>query len=226
MTDYSAWKAIAPAKSFILPFLSLVESSPELTRVCGQVRLCEKGVHDGGALPLRGAAKHQTMSCPGWGEPTATGWVFQKEDLRVTRCGFKQAAAGLRSLFVGFETLSSSGLADVRASGRLPNKPLELLLPHCRFLLAQMAQAPPVLSPSEAAVLQCPPCQGPMQTVQRLTALEIRLAEIRQVYLVDTSRPASHDPFCMCLPTKRPELCLGLTKVLLSRVKNSADRSI
>jgi hypothetical protein len=79
------------------------------------------------------------------------------------------------------------GFPRIRYFGWLANRRRGQMLPLCRFLLAQKSQPVPTPSDSETAVRQCPLCQGPMCTVERLTAVQVQWAESREVYIFDTS---------------------------------------
>jgi hypothetical protein len=79
------------------------------------------------------------------------------------------------------------GFPRIRYFGFLANRQRRELLPLCRDLLAQTPQETPQSPTSEPAIWQCPGCRGPMRVVERLTALQILYAEIRQVCILDTS---------------------------------------
>jgi hypothetical protein len=79
------------------------------------------------------------------------------------------------------------GFPRIRYFGWLANRRRKNLLPLCRLLLAQAPPPPAVTSSNQIAVWLCPSCQGPMQVVERLTALQILDAENRKVSIHDTS---------------------------------------
>jgi hypothetical protein len=84
------------------------------------------------------------------------------------------------------------GFPRIRYFGFLANRRRGQLLPLCRTLLGkspQVRQTPtaPVVPSIEHATWQCPRCQGSMQILERLTALQILSEECSQVYLIDSS---------------------------------------
>ncbi|MDP9114350.1 MAG: IS91 family transposase [Acidobacteriota bacterium] len=84
------------------------------------------------------------------------------------------------------------GFLRIRYFGFLANRRRGQLLPLCRTLLCPSVPAPetstpPVTPSSEPAIWQCPRCPGPMQILERLTALQILSEECSQVYLIDSS---------------------------------------
>lgn len=74
------------------------------------------------------------------------------------------------------------GFPRIRYFGWLANRKRGQLLPHCRVLLHQPLAAPTV-SDTEPVVQRCPNCQGPMRTIERVTAEEITQAERRPIIL-------------------------------------------
>jgi hypothetical protein len=79
------------------------------------------------------------------------------------------------------------GFPRIRYFGWLANRRRGRLLPHCRVLLNQPAEAAPTLTGPESAVQRCPKCGGPMRIIERLTAEEIAHAERRPVCILDSS---------------------------------------
>jgi hypothetical protein len=84
------------------------------------------------------------------------------------------------------------GFPRIRYFGFLANRRRGQLLPLCRALLckslpAREKPAAPVAPCNEPAIWQCPRCQGSMQILERLTALQILSEEYSQVYLIDSS---------------------------------------
>jgi len=79
------------------------------------------------------------------------------------------------------------GFPRIRYFGWLANRRRKNLLPLCRLLLPQMPPAIPVAPADEPAVWLCPSCQGPMQVVERLTALQILDAARSKVSIHDSS---------------------------------------
>jgi predicted Zn-ribbon and HTH transcriptional regulator len=78
------------------------------------------------------------------------------------------------------------GFPRIRYFGWLANRRRGRLLPHCRVLLNQPAEAPTLTDP-DSAVQRCPKCGGPMRIIERLTAEEIAYAERRPVCILDSS---------------------------------------
>ncbi len=78
------------------------------------------------------------------------------------------------------------GFPRIRYFGFLANRRRGEFLTLCR---TRLDQAPPTPAPptGETAVRRCPRCQGPMQVVERLTALQILLEQTRQVCILDSS---------------------------------------
>jgi len=79
------------------------------------------------------------------------------------------------------------GFPRIRYFGWLANRRRKNLLPLCQRLLAQMPPATPGAPASESTLWLCPYCHGPMQVVERLTALQILDTEIRKVTIYDSS---------------------------------------
>jgi hypothetical protein len=79
------------------------------------------------------------------------------------------------------------GFPRIRYFGWLANRRRKTLLPLCRLLLAQAPPSPSLTPANEPAVWLCPHCQGPMQVVERLTALQILEAETKKVSIHDSS---------------------------------------
>ena len=79
------------------------------------------------------------------------------------------------------------GFPRIRYFGWLANRRRKHLLPLCRLLLAQMPPAAPLVPPHESALWLCPSCHGPMQVIERLTALQILDTVIRKVTIHDSS---------------------------------------
>jgi Putative transposase/Transposase zinc-binding domain len=79
------------------------------------------------------------------------------------------------------------GFPRIRYFGWLANRRRNNLLPRCRLLLAQMPPATPAAPAEEPAIWLCPYCHGPMQVLERLTALEVLDAESRKVSIYDSS---------------------------------------
>ena len=84
------------------------------------------------------------------------------------------------------------GFPPIRYFGFLANRRRGQLLSLCRTLLCKSLPArdtptAPVASSAEHSIWQCPRCQGSMQILERLTALQILSKERSQVYLVDSS---------------------------------------
>jgi hypothetical protein len=79
------------------------------------------------------------------------------------------------------------GFPRIRYFGWLANRRRKTLLPLCRLLLAQMPSATPAGPPDELAVWLCPYCHGPMQVVERLSALQVLDTQVRKVIIHDTS---------------------------------------
>ena len=84
------------------------------------------------------------------------------------------------------------GFPRIRYFGFLANRRRGQLLPLCRTLLCERLAARETstvrVAPStEHAIWQCPRCQGPMQVLERLTALQILSEHCSQVYLIDSS---------------------------------------
>ncbi len=79
------------------------------------------------------------------------------------------------------------GFPRIRYFGWLANRRRSQLLPRCRLLLAQMPPLIPQAPAGEPAIWLCPHCHGPMQVVERLTALHILDAESRKVNIHDSS---------------------------------------
>ncbi|HEY9139917.1 MAG TPA: IS91 family transposase [Bryobacteraceae bacterium] len=80
------------------------------------------------------------------------------------------------------------GFPRIRYFGWMANRRRRKLLPLLRTLL--VSPLPPVHATPpapEAAVWQCPRCQGPMHVVERLTAKQILQEEQRQVCFLDSS---------------------------------------
>jgi hypothetical protein len=79
------------------------------------------------------------------------------------------------------------GFPRIRYFGFLANRRRGVFLPLCRTLLAA---APPADMPNNEAATtawHCPCCQGPMRTLEFLTAKQIYREEARQVPVLDTS---------------------------------------
>ena len=79
------------------------------------------------------------------------------------------------------------GFPRIRYFGWLSNRRRNNLLPVCRLLLAQTPPPPAVTPSNQAAAWLCPYCHGPMQVVERLTALQILDIEIKKVIINDSS---------------------------------------
>ena len=84
------------------------------------------------------------------------------------------------------------GFPRIRYFGFLANRRRGQLLSLCRTLLCKSLQArqtltTPVASSTEHAIWLCPPCQGSMQILERLTALQILSEEGSQVNRIDNS---------------------------------------
>ena len=83
--------------------------------------------------------------------------------------------------------LLPKGFPRIRYFGFMANRRRGEFLSLCRTLLGQVPRPAPVAPASEPAIRQCPHCQGPMQVVERLTAVQILLEESRQVSILDSS---------------------------------------
>jgi len=79
------------------------------------------------------------------------------------------------------------GFPRIRYFGWLANRKRGTLLPICRNHLLCAPPATPATAASEDTVWRCPCCHGPMQIVERLTALQIRRAESNRACGVDSS---------------------------------------
>ena len=84
------------------------------------------------------------------------------------------------------------GFPRIRYFGFLANRRRGQMLPLCRTLLCKSLSAretpsAPAASSTEPAIWQCPRCQGSMQILERLTALQILSEESSQVHLIDSS---------------------------------------
>ena len=81
------------------------------------------------------------------------------------------------------------GFPRIRYFGWMANRRRRELLPLLRALLVTpLPPAPDATPPApEAAVWQCPRCQGPMHVVERLTAKQILREEQRRVCFLDSS---------------------------------------
>ena len=84
------------------------------------------------------------------------------------------------------------GFPRIRYFGFLANRRRGQLLSLCRTLLCKSLPAcetptAPVASSTEHAIWKCPRCQGSMQILERLTALQILSEECSQVYRIDSS---------------------------------------
>jgi len=84
----------------------------------------------------------------------------------------------------GFPRIRYFGLLANRRRGQLLSLCRTLL---CRSLPARETPTTPLASSTEHAIWQCPRCQGSMQILERLTALQILSEERSQVYLIDSS---------------------------------------
>jgi hypothetical protein len=79
------------------------------------------------------------------------------------------------------------GFPRIRYFGWLANRRRKNLLPLCRLLLTQTPPPIPQLPAGEPAAWLCPHCHGPMQVIERLTALQILDVETREVSIHDSS---------------------------------------
>jgi len=84
------------------------------------------------------------------------------------------------------------GFPRIRYFGFLANRRRGQLLSLCQTLLCKSLSAretpsAPAASSTEPAIWQCPRCQGSMQILERLTALQILSEECSQVYPIDSS---------------------------------------
>jgi len=81
------------------------------------------------------------------------------------------------------------GFPRIRYFGFLANRRRGQLLPLCCTLLGQSLPAPdPTAAPSgEPPTWQCPLCQGPMQVIERWTALQLPSELCSQVNVLDSS---------------------------------------
>ena len=81
------------------------------------------------------------------------------------------------------------GFPRIRYFGWMANRRRCELLPLLRALLVSpLPQVPGTTPPArEAAVWQCPRCQGPMHVVERLTAKQILREQQRRVCFLDSS---------------------------------------
>ncbi len=84
------------------------------------------------------------------------------------------------------------GFPRIRYFGFLANRRRGQLLSLCQTLLCKSLPAretptAPVASSTERAIWKCPRCQGSMQILERLTALQILSEECSQVQIVDSS---------------------------------------
>jgi len=83
--------------------------------------------------------------------------------------------------------LLPKGFPRIRYFGWLSNRRRNNLLPLCRLLLTQIPPTTPGAPTGEPTLWLCPYCHGPMQVVERLTALQILDAESRKVIIHDSS---------------------------------------
>jgi hypothetical protein len=80
------------------------------------------------------------------------------------------------------------GFPRIRYFGLLANRRRGKLLPLCRGLLAAARPVPLPTKPPEATVLGlCPHCQGPMRTVEWLSADQLHRERDRRVEVLDSS---------------------------------------
>ena len=84
----------------------------------------------------------------------------------------------------GFPRIRYFGFLANRRRGQLLSLCRTLL---CKSLLARETSTASVASSTEHASWQCPRCQGSMQILERLTALQILSEECSQVYRIDSS---------------------------------------
>jgi hypothetical protein len=85
------------------------------------------------------------------------------------------------------EHVLPKGFPRIRYFGLLANRRRAALLPLCRSLLAAAPPTETAGGEAQTSLWRCPCCQGPMQTVEILTANQIRWAERGQVAILDSS---------------------------------------